>query len=120
SRHEHLHAAAATVAALAGRAAGGHGRAAAAGAVDSARSLGTRMRVGVLTGTATYALPGFESRQAETVTTRFGQARVTPGAIGDVEVVHVSRHLEAHQRLINHVSHRANVAALRQLQADCV
>jgi 5'-methylthioadenosine phosphorylase len=78
------------------------------------------MRVGVLTGTGTYALPGLESQGAEIVATRFGEARVTRAQIGDVEVLHVSRHLEGHKLLSNHVTHRANIAALRELGADCV
>src|SRR3954471_13702567 len=78
------------------------------------------MKVGVLTGTGTYALPGFESASPETVATRFGEARVTRGAMGEVEVLHVSRHGEGHRRLSNHVTHRGNIAALRDLGADCV
>jgi purine nucleoside phosphorylase len=78
------------------------------------------MKVGVMTGTGTYALPGFESASPETVTTRFGETRVTRGEMGDVEVLHVSRHGEGHRRLSNHVTHRANVAALRELGADAV
>src|SRR4051812_2902420 len=78
------------------------------------------MKVGVLTGTGTYALPGFESASPETVATRFGEARVTRGAMGEVEVLHVSRHGEGHRRLSNHVTHRGNIAALRDLGAACV
>jgi purine nucleoside phosphorylase len=78
------------------------------------------MRVGVLTGTGTYALPGLESQEPESVTTRFGEVRVTRGRMGEVEVLHVSRHLEGHRRLSNHVTHRANISALRDLGADCV
>jgi purine nucleoside phosphorylase len=78
------------------------------------------MKVGVLTGTGTYALPGFESAVPESVATRFGEARVTRGVMGGVEVLHVSRHGEGHRRLSNHVTHRANIAALRDLGADCV
>ena len=78
------------------------------------------MKVGVLTGTGTYALPGFDAAGPELVSTRFGDAWVTSGVIGDVEVLHVSRHGEGHPRLSNHVTHRANIAALRDLGADCV
>jgi 5'-methylthioadenosine phosphorylase len=78
------------------------------------------MRVGVITGTGTYALPGFDPVSAETVATRFGDASVSRGGAGDVEVLHVSRHGPGHARLSNHVTHRANVAALVQLAADCV
>ena len=33
--------------------------------------------------------------------------------------LHVSRHEEGHRRLSNHVQHRANIWALRELGADC-
>jgi 5'-methylthioadenosine phosphorylase len=80
----------------------------------------TVARVGVITGTGTYTLPGFESGSPERVATRFGEAFVTPARMGGVEVLHVSRHGEGHQRLSNHVTHRANVTALKELGADCV
>src|SRR5436305_12376338 len=78
------------------------------------------MKVGVLTGTGTCALPGLDPAEPDSVATRFGEATVTPGQIGEVDVLHVSRHGEEHRRLSNHVTHRANIAALRELGADCV
>jgi purine nucleoside phosphorylase len=78
------------------------------------------MRLGIITGTGTYALPGVEAGSPEPVATRFGEAFVTHGRMGEAEVLHVSRHGEGHPRLSNHVTHRANVAALKQLGADCV
>jgi purine nucleoside phosphorylase len=77
------------------------------------------MRVGVLTGTGTYALD--ESGAApERVPTRYGEALVTRGESEGVEVLHISRHEEGHKRLSNQVAHRANVAALKELGADAV
>jgi purine nucleoside phosphorylase len=79
------------------------------------------MKVGVITGTGTYVLPGLAVGVApEEVRTRFGEALVARAQLGQVEVLHVSRHGEGHRRLSNHVTHRANVAALAQLGADCV
>jgi purine nucleoside phosphorylase len=78
------------------------------------------MRVGIVTGTGTYSLPGFESGTPRPVETRFGEALVTEGAIADARVLHVSRHGEGHARLSNQVTHRANVSALKELGADCV
>jgi purine nucleoside phosphorylase len=78
------------------------------------------MRVGVLTGTGTYQLPGFESDEPRRVSTRFGDALITEGRLGDAEALHVSRHEPGHQRLSNHVQHRANIWALKELGADCV
>ena len=77
------------------------------------------MRVGVLTGTGTYALEGAVG-EPEVVSTRWGDALVSRvRASDDVEVLHVSRHEEGHQRLSNHVRHRPNIAALKELGADC-
>src|SRR3712207_4334394 len=75
------------------------------------------MRVGVLTGTGTYALEG--GAEPDLVSTRWGDALVSRSQAADMEVLHVSRHEEGHQRLSNHVRHRANIAALRELGADC-
>ena len=77
------------------------------------------MRVGVLTGTGTYAL-GDESGGPEVVSTRWGDALVTSTGVAGVEVLHISRHEEGHQRLSNHVRHRANIWALKEMGADCV
>jgi purine nucleoside phosphorylase len=77
------------------------------------------MRVGVLTGTGTYALD--ESGAApERVATRYGDALVTRGEAEGVELLHISRHEEGHKRLSNQVAHRANVAALEELGAEAV
>jgi purine nucleoside phosphorylase len=78
------------------------------------------MRVGVITGTGTYELPGLEAGSPETFGTRFGDALLTRGRIDEVEILHISRHGEGHKRLSNHVSHKANVAALGELGAECV
>jgi len=78
------------------------------------------MKVGVITGTGTYALPGLEVGSPQPFATPFGDALVSSGSAGDVEVLHISRHGEGHKRLSNQVSHRANVTALKELGADCV
>jgi purine nucleoside phosphorylase len=78
------------------------------------------MKVGIITGTGTYVLPGFGGAEQTSVETRFGDVRLSAGRLGDVDVLHVSRHGEGHARLSNHVTHRANIAALKELGADCV
>jgi 5'-methylthioadenosine phosphorylase len=75
--------------------------------------------VGVITGSGTYALPGFDG-EAREVDTRFGAVRVSVGAFAGVEVAHVSRHEDGHRRLSSQVHHRANVSALRALGARAV
>ena len=59
-------------------------------------------------------------RPRATSTTRYGDALVTEGRMGGADVLHVSRHGEGHKRLSNQVQHRANIAALKELGADCV
>jgi purine nucleoside phosphorylase len=78
------------------------------------------MKVGVITGTGTYVLPGLEVGSPERFATRFGEALVTRGRMGAVEVLHISRHGEGHKRLSNEVTHRANMTALKELGAQCV
>jgi purine nucleoside phosphorylase len=78
------------------------------------------MRVGIVTGTGTYALAELEVGERREVETRFGAAQVSAGSLAGVEVLHVSRHGEGHVRLSSSVNHRANVLALAELGADCV
>ncbi len=70
------------------------------------------MPIGIITGSGTYALPGFEGDAPEPVTTPWGEALVSRGTFAGTEVLHLSRHGEGHPRLSNHVTHRANIAAL--------
>jgi len=78
------------------------------------------MAIGIITGSGTYALPGFEDAAAEPVTTPWGETEVTRGRLAGIEVAHVSRHGVGHVRLSNHVAHRANLGALAQLGVDGV
>jgi 5'-methylthioadenosine phosphorylase len=73
--------------------------------------------IGIITGSGTYALPGFEGDAAQPVPTRWGEAAVSRGTLAGVDVLHLSRHGEGHPRLSNHVTHRANIAALAELGA---
>src|SRR5881392_3485398 len=78
------------------------------------------MALGVITGSGTYSLPGFEGGAPETVRTQWGEALVSSGRLAGIDVLHVSRHGEGHVRLSNHVAHRANVAALKDAGCDAV
>src|SRR5919107_3068982 len=75
------------------------------------------MALGVITGSGTYALPGFDGGAAEPVGTPWGDALGSRGTLAGVEVLPVSRHGEGHVRLSSHVTHRANIAALHTLGA---
>jgi 5'-methylthioadenosine phosphorylase len=77
------------------------------------------MRIGIITGSGTYAVPGVEG-EGRDVPTRFGPTRVTAGRLGGADVLHVSRHGEGHQRLSSAVTHQANISALRDEGADAI
>ncbi|MEA2130886.1 MAG: 5-methylthioadenosine phosphorylase, partial [Solirubrobacteraceae bacterium] len=56
------------------------------------------MRIGILTGSGTYALPGIETEgEPELVETRFGAAPVTSGHLAGTDVLHISRHRPGHE-----------------------
>jgi purine nucleoside phosphorylase len=78
------------------------------------------MRIGIITGSGTYALPDFEDAAGREVQTEYGVAHVTAGRFAGAEVLHVSRHGEGHARLSGHVTHQANIAALRDLGAIAI
>src|SRR5215210_601876 len=72
------------------------------------------MALGIITGSRTYSLPGFEGGEPQMVDSMWGETLVTRGTLAGAEVLHISRHEEGHVRLSNHVTHRANIAALAQ------
>lgn len=78
------------------------------------------MAIGIITGSGTYALPGFEAVDAIEHGTPYGPALVTRGSYAGVPALHVSRHGAGHVRLSNHVTHRANIWALKELGASAV
>jgi purine nucleoside phosphorylase len=75
------------------------------------------MTLGIITGSGTYSLPAFEGTGPEPVATEWGDAFVSRGTFAGAHVLHVTRHEEDHLRLSNHVTHLANLAALKQLGA---
>lgn len=78
------------------------------------------MRVGIITGSGTYALPDFEAGESGEIATPFGPATVSAGRFAGADVLHVSRHGEGHARLSSSVTHQANVWALRKRGADAI
>jgi 5'-methylthioadenosine phosphorylase len=78
------------------------------------------MALGIITGSGTYALPGIEAGSPDTVETPYGPAQVTAGRFAGLDVLHVSRHREGHERLSSQVTHQANVHALRERGARAV
>ena len=78
------------------------------------------MPIAIITGSGTHALPGFDGGEPVSVETPYGVAAVTRGGFAGVDAVHMSRHGSGHVRLSNHVTHRANIWALKELGATSV
>ncbi len=78
------------------------------------------MAIGVITGSGTYSLPGFDDAELEVVQTPFGATEASRGEFAGVELIHISRHGPGHLRLSNHVTHRANIWALHEFGATAV
>jgi purine nucleoside phosphorylase len=78
------------------------------------------MPIAIITGSGTHALPGLAAAEPSDVETPFGPVEVSQGELAGVDVIHISRHGPGHRRLSNQVNHRANIWALRHLEATCV
>jgi purine nucleoside phosphorylase len=78
------------------------------------------MAVGIITGSGTHSLPGFEFAETVGVETPYGHVQVQRGQIGGGDALQVSRHGPGHARLSSSVNHRANVWALKSLGAAAV
>jgi 5'-methylthioadenosine phosphorylase len=78
------------------------------------------MSLGIITGSGTHALPGFDAGEPLSVDTPYGVVAVTTGEYGGVDALHLSRHGQGHARLSNQVTHRANIWALKELGAEAV
>jgi 5'-methylthioadenosine phosphorylase len=78
------------------------------------------MPIGIITGSGTYALPELAEAEAGEIETPYGRATMVSGTYGAINVLHISRHGDGHVRLSNHLAHRANIWALKELGASVV
>jgi 5'-methylthioadenosine phosphorylase len=76
--------------------------------------------LGILTGSGSYALPGFRISSAAAIRTPYGSVAVKVGWFGAAEVAHVSRHGDGHRMLSHQVEHKANVWALKEVGVEAV
>ena len=76
------------------------------------------MLIGLISGSGTEHWPGLELEQQRSAETAYGPVELVSGRIGEVDVVHLSRHGPSHRRLSNHVGHKANLSALIAAGAD--
>ena len=72
------------------------------------------MPIAVITGSGSEMWPRLTDPTTHQVQTRYGSVDLTTGRMAGVDVVHLSRHGPGHTRLSHHVTHRANLAALKQ------
>lgn len=70
------------------------------------------MLIGLISGSGIEHWPGIEDEQLRTAGTPYGPVELVSGRVGEVDVVHLSRHGPSHRRLSNHVEHKANLSAL--------
>jgi 5'-methylthioadenosine phosphorylase len=78
------------------------------------------MRIGIITGSGTYALPELETSARGPVATPFGEALVAEGRFAQADVLHVARHGDEHRRLSSAVTHQANIWALRERGVEAI
>jgi len=76
--------------------------------------------IAIITGSGTHSLPGFDGSEPVVVETPHGVTEVSRGQCAGVEVLHLSRHGAGHVRMSNHVTHLANIWALKELAATAV
>lgn len=73
------------------------------------------MRVAIIGGTGVYDPGLLEGREETTVTTPYGEARVSLGRFRGIEVGFLTRHGPHHSLPPHRVNYRANIRALRDL-----
>jgi 5'-methylthioadenosine phosphorylase len=78
------------------------------------------VRVGVITGSGTYGLPGLEHPTPKELMTPFGETHITTGRLAGADVMHVSRHRENHRLLSSAVTHQANISGLHARAAEAI
>lgn len=78
------------------------------------------MRVGIISGSGVYTLPGLEDGEQCTLATPFGEAEVVRASYRGLQVLYIARHGAGHVALSSSVNHRAQIWALRELGASCV
>jgi purine nucleoside phosphorylase len=78
------------------------------------------MRIGIITGSGTYALSELEASAPAPVATPFGDALVSEGRFAGADILHIARHGEGHHRLSSAVTHQANIWALRDRGAQAI
>ena len=77
-------------------------------------------KVALIAGTGFYDLPNLTNRREQIVDTKYGQAKIITGNMGDVEIVFLTRHGSGHTIPPHMINYRANIKALQQLGVSSV
>lgn len=77
------------------------------------------MRLGIISGSGLYDFGGVAAHD-ERIDTPYGCVDVAVVALGGHQAVWLSRHGAGHLRLSNHVTHRANMWAMRACDAEAI
>lgn len=77
-------------------------------------------KVALIAGTGFYDLPNLTNRSEQIVDTKYGQAKIITGNMGDVEIVFLTRHGSGHTIPPHMINYRANIKALQQLGVSSV
>jgi 5'-methylthioadenosine phosphorylase len=77
------------------------------------------MLTGLISGTGSERWDGLRPRPRPSKTP-YGTVEMSAGTIAGTPVLHISRHGPGHERLSNHVQHRANIAALKDAGAEAL
>ncbi len=77
-------------------------------------------KLALIAGTGFYDLPNLTDRNERLVDTKYGQAKVVEGRLGDIELVFLTRHGSGHTIPPHMINYRANIKALQDLGVSSV
>jgi 5'-deoxy-5'-methylthioadenosine phosphorylase len=77
-------------------------------------------KLALIAGTGFYDLPNLTDRNERLVDTKYGQAKVIEGRLGDIELVFLTRHGSGHTIPPHMINYRANIKALQDLGVSSV
>lgn len=74
----------------------------------------------IISGTGFYDFPGLEGGEERTIKTEYGAASLRTGHVAGKRVAFLARHGQGHKILPNMINHRANLLALKELEAKSI
>lgn len=74
----------------------------------------------VISGSGFYDFPGLEKVQEKTVKTKYGASEIRMGQFAGRGIAFIARHGKGHRILPNLINHKANLTALKELEAKAL